>query len=216
MEPRTALAGRLAPTIKGLALAIGLAAARHPALIAILRLLYFRVFALVGRIDRLAVRFRDGILPKPRHRAPKPSADQDSACPAAPRLPAIRLPTGRGWLHRLAQPVAQWAPHVEIFVNHPDTMALAAATPQAGRLLRPLCRLLLVPIPAHLRLPPRPVKPRIRTPKPRPAPLPPLSSHTPAPAGTGILTPPPDHLRLRVPGLKFRPPDPPVRRFRPV
>ena len=68
MEPRTALAGRLAPTIKGLIQAFGNVAVQRPALAPILRLLYLRLFALVGRIDRLATKFRDGTLPKPRLR----------------------------------------------------------------------------------------------------------------------------------------------------
>ena len=212
MEPRAALAGRLAPTIKGLIQAFGNVAVQRPALAPILRLLYLRLFALVGRIDRLATKFRDGTLPKPRHRAPK-----SPTAPNSERLPALRLPSGRGWLFHIAQRVAQWAPNVEIYVNHPEIIALAAAAPQAGRLLRPLCRLLLVPIPEHLRLPPRARKPRKpRPPKPRATPLPPLSSHTPAPAGTGWLTPPPDHLRLRVLGLPFRPPPARARRFRPI
>ena len=174
MEPRTALAGRLAPTIKGLIQAFGNVAVQRPALAPILRLLYLRLFALVGRIDRLATKFRDGTLPKPRHRAPK-----SPTAPNSERLPALRLPSGRGWLFHIAQRVAQWAPNVEIYVNHPEIIALAAAAPQAGRLLRPLCRLLLVPIPEHLRLPPRARKPRKpRPPKPRATPLPPLSSTT--------------------------------------
>ncbi len=178
MEPKTALAGRLAPTIKGLIQAFGNVAVQRPALAPILQLLYLRLFALVGRIDRLATRLRDGTLPKPRHRAPK-----SPTAPNPARPPALRLPSGRGWLFHIAQRVAQWAPNVEIYVNHSDVIALAAAAPQAGRLLRPLCRLLLVPIPEHIRLPPRPRKPRPL--KPRAEPLPPLSSHTPAPAGTG-------------------------------
>ena len=215
MEPKTTLAGRLAPLIKGIIAAIGIPAARIPALNPILTLVYRRIFALIGRLDRLAVKFRDGTLPKPRRRAPKA---QSVITKNRDRKPELRLPTRYGWLYHIAQPVAQWAPHIERFVNDPDTIALAAAAPQAGRLLRPLCRLMMVPIPDHLRLPPRPRKPRApkpSTPKPRAKLLPPLSSHTPAPAGTGWLTPPPDHLRLRVPGLPFRPPDARNRRFRP-
>ena len=50
------------------------------------------------------------------------------------------------------------------FLERPDLPAFLAAAPTAGRYLRPLCRLLAVPQPEFLALPPRP-RPR-RTPRP--------------------------------------------------
>ena len=56
------------------------------------------------------------------------------------------------------------------FLERPDLPAFLAAVPQAGRYLRPLCRLLAVPQPEFLALPPRPRRtrpPRPRAPRPR-------------------------------------------------
>ena len=54
------------------------------------------------------------------------------------------------------QPTAQFALQVELFLANPDTRALVEAAPQAGRILRPLCRGLNLTPPDWLRLPDRP------------------------------------------------------------
>ena len=69
----------------------------------------------------------------------------------------------------------------------PDTRALVEAAPQAGRLLRPLCRALAIDPPAWLRLPGTP-----EPPPPRPSPARrtwPPSVVAPAPIGP-FPTPP--------------------------
>jgi hypothetical protein len=134
-------------------------AVRNP-LRALLALANERLFRLAGRIDRLAHHWQHGTLPKPR--APRPAARR------APRPAQPRLPTPHAWLIRLAQPTAQLRGQMEALLDRADTRALVEAAPQAGRLLRPLCRALAIPPPDWLRLPPRP--PRVRpTPAPKPA-----------------------------------------------
>ncbi len=50
-----------------------------------------------------------------------------------------------------------------------------AAAPQAGRILRPLCHMLGIALPAILQLPaPPPRRKPVKPPRPKPAPLPPL------------------------------------------
>ena len=140
-------------------------------LIALLALTHGRLWRLAHRFDALALRWRAGTLPRPRASRPgRPRpARPDSA--QAPKLPT----SGRAWLIRLHQPTAQLAGQVEAFLARPDTHALVAAAPQAGRLLRPLCRALGLTPPDYLRLPPRPpraprpAQPRTATP-PRPQP----------------------------------------------
>jgi hypothetical protein len=55
-------------------------------------------------------------------------------------------------------------------INDPEFLAFLAAAPQAGRILRPMCHMLgITDLDAHIRLPPRPTKPRpatIRAPRP--------------------------------------------------
>jgi hypothetical protein len=58
--------------------------------------------------------------------------------------------------------------HVYALLADPDTQALVAAAPQAGRILRPLCHTIGVELPDWLKLPKRPRKPRPpKPPKPR-------------------------------------------------
>ena len=93
---------------------------------------------LLERIDSLAQRWHAGTLPPPRpgpRRAPRP------ATPVA-TPPRQRDPSSHGWLARIHHPARQIACQVEHLLAQPDTRAFVAAAPQAGRLLRPLCRML--------------------------------------------------------------------------
>jgi hypothetical protein len=136
-----------------------------------------RLPLLLARIDRLALRWRQGTLPKPRARTPRiapPPAPAAYPAPAPHPTPAppptrARDPSRHGWLAH-AYPAA-WSTGSQIehlLATDPDLRALAAATPQAGRLLRPLCRMLGATIPDWLRLPPRPRRPRPRPIRARP------------------------------------------------
>ena len=79
----------------------------------------------------------------------------------------VRLPGGRGWLVRaLGWEVVAFGSQLEALIAEPEMQALLARVPAAGRLLRPLCRMLgvspvgvVVPRGAAVR------KPRVRKPR---------------------------------------------------
>jgi len=114
----------------------------------------------VQRLQRLIEKLQAGTLTPPRPRAITPT-------PPIPRAPKLRLPNHHAWLIRLIQRTAQLHAQLEILIARPEMAELLAAAPQAGRILRPLCRMLGIrPLPPILRLPPRPR--RARPPKPAP------------------------------------------------
>ncbi len=84
-----------------------------------------------------------------------------------------------------------FVPQLRELVEHPEMRALLAASPQAGRLLRPLWRKLTAdPLPEVLRLPPKPrlaqaapeaaAEPEKTRIAPAPRPAPPQAVRTPA------------------------------------
>ena len=173
----TALCQGLAAALSGLRATVANHIARAWHLEPLLALIYHRLTRMALRLDRLTQRWQAGTLPRPRH-APRPAAE------ARPRLkvPPIYVPQGHAWLIRHVQPTAQYTPQLEHFLADPQTRALVAAAPQAGRLLRPLCRMLAIAPPDWLRLPPRP--------KPAP-PFSPAALARREPEGASMLTDPP-------------------------
>ena len=128
-----------------------------------------RIARMAVRFDRLFARWQAGTLPSQTGAAPRPSR---AGRPGTPRPPRLRLPTGRMWLFHVAQPPAALAlSHLQHWMAHPDLPAFLAAAPQAGRLLRPLCRLVGLEaqpgVPAELNLPePPPFRPSPPPPPP--------------------------------------------------
>ena len=122
-------------------------------------LIFDRLRRMWTRLITLAEKQRMGTL---RPRAPaRPRTARPRPAPAAdrPRLPPQRF----GWLLKTAPEthlLVAWRGPLEELLADPETIALAAAGPQAGRLLRPLCAMLAVELPEYLRLPPRPRRPR--------------------------------------------------------
>jgi hypothetical protein len=162
---------------QGLRRAISHRASVSRGLAAVLNLLAGRLGRTLLRLDRLVVRWQAGEDMTPRARSPrvKPVA-APRAEGVAPQV--LRLPTGQMWLTKILQPVAQpilqWSSAVNNLLDDAESKALVAAVPQAGRLLRPLCRLFGTEVPEYLRLPKRVRKPRAprapkasRPPKPR-------------------------------------------------
>jgi hypothetical protein len=81
------------------------------------------------------------------------------------KSPRIRLPTRKSWLGGAIGWYGRgYALQIEHLLGEPETAALLAASPQAQRLLRPLCRMLGI-VPAGV----LPLPPRVRKPRPRPA-----------------------------------------------
>ncbi len=108
-----------------------------------------RLAALQARLAAGTLETRD---PR-RSAAPRPAADRPAPDVPAPRRWPLRLP-------RAAVLVQFQTGHLvaplQALIADPEMLALLAAAPQAGRLLRPLWRLLTPdPLPPQLRLPPR-------------------------------------------------------------
>jgi len=120
-------------------------------------LLYRRLGEMMGRMERLTARFRAGRLRRPGPRAVRPvaavavRADVGQQLwprdPTAklPRDPTAKLPRRFGWLVRAASwHAAAYTGQLRLVLAQPEMVALLAATPQAARILRPLCRMLAV------------------------------------------------------------------------
>lgn len=148
---------------------------------------------LLRRLDRLSVRFntlfqrwRDNCLPR---RRPARARTRPTTGPGPQPLP--RLPTAHGWVNHRIPESAPPTGQLESLLRDPETRALVAAAPQAGRLLRPLCRALGIPQPDWLRLPKRPRTPPTR--KTRPTPPPPAGLQVAPPRPTPQVTSTPLH-----------------------
>ena len=124
-------------------------------------LIWLRLKRTVARLTRLAARQGKPARPrkprKPSARAPRPK-------------PPLRLPEGRLWLIRLIQETAFGASQLRHLLAQPETAVWIAETPQVGRILRPLCRMLGVdPPPSIARPPPRQPAPAAPAPSPETA-----------------------------------------------
>jgi hypothetical protein len=195
MHAITPLGRRYFPHFADICAGLVAAAARHTTLSPLLMLVWSRLRRTLTRLDRLAQRWQQGRLtPRPSGtNSRQPPQPEDASHPS-------RTPQGHAWLIRLHQPLAQFAPRIQLLLDDPDIIALCAAAPQAGRLLRPLCRMFAITPPAYIARPAR-VRPR----KPRPPKLqpPPFAEHSPS-----VWPFVPHRLRLRVPGLRRpKPPD---------
>ena len=94
---------------------------------------------------------------------------------ARARVVKVRLPSGRGWLVRaLGYEAAGYGSQLAALLAEPELQALLLAAPAAGRILRPLCRMLgvepvgaLAPVAADAPVRKRRVRPkRMRIPLP--------------------------------------------------
>ena len=142
------------------------------AMIALFTLADTRLRRTAARLQQLYIRWRAGTLPKPRpSRAGQPRKPRER----------IKEPVGKAWLLKLAQPTAQYRSALEQLLADPEFIQFLRDAPQAGRLLRPLCRMLAIePTPEPLHIPGRHYPPP-RPPKPaRPQkPVPPQPQPTP-------------------------------------
>ncbi|MBV8095775.1 MAG: hypothetical protein JOY71_02935 [Acetobacteraceae bacterium] len=71
-------------------------------------------------------------------------AERDLELPRLEGLPPARLPSGFGWLIRLVPGAAIYGSQLQHLLADPEMAALLADLPQAGRILRPLCRMLAI------------------------------------------------------------------------
>ena len=104
--------------------------------------LHRRIGATLGRIERMLARFRVGRLWRVMQRA----AAQGRK---ARRKPDIAWPRRFGWLVRAGgHQAASVGSQLHSVLNAPEMAEFLAASAQAGRILRPLCRALAVELPA--------------------------------------------------------------------
>ncbi len=158
-------ADRFACLIDGLCRAIAAPGAGRGLAGPLMILLWSRLRRLSVRFAVLAARFRAGTLPARPARRPGRSGP-----------PPPHLPKTLAWLVRLVPEAAASGSQLQHLLTDPELAALLAAAPQAGRILRPLCRMLGVHLPPALRPPPPPSP----APADPPAPAPPTASRPPA------------------------------------
>jgi len=171
------LATLIAVILTGLRAAIAASAAlrfRDPALAdcsairtALLCRAWYYIARTTARLERLIALWHAGALPQPRAPRATPPA---TPSPGATTAPKPRLPTRQAWIvTTVGHHAAGFASQLNHLLAQPDFAAFAAAAPQAGRLLRPLCRMLGIPTPPAIPRPKPPRKPRAPHPAPPPA-----------------------------------------------
>ena len=140
------LAAKFADLMGGVCRALSQQGPRRRSPAPVVELVMLRLHRMWTRLTGLAEKLRAGTLPA--RTAPRP-----------------RLPTpSPGWLIQMVPEthlINAWRYPLEELLADPETVALVAASAQAGRLLRPLCSMLMVEPPAYLRLPPRPRRPKV-------------------------------------------------------
>ena len=142
--------------LSSLQAAIAVVAARDRALTVLLVAVWGRIGRIRTRLERLIALWRAGMLPKAR----KSRAGEMRAGGRR----ASELPTVPAWLLVAVRAAAPLGAQLENLLSQQECKAFLAAVPQAGRLLRPLCRMLGV----GLR---KTRKPRVVWVVPRPAPV---------------------------------------------
>ena len=100
---------------------------------------YRRIGFTLSRIERMLVRFRAGRL----WRVTRSALGQRMRT-----APGLAMPRRFGWLVQAGgHQAAGFGSQLQAVLNSEEMSALLAASPQAGRLLRPLCRALAVELP---------------------------------------------------------------------
>ena len=186
--PRTP-AERFASIMKGLGEAVAARGGRGGLAGPLVILIWSRLSRMAVRFARLAARIRAGTAAPRRRATPRPAGDR-------PRKPYPRLPRRFAWLPPLVPGAGAYGSQLQHLLADPEMAALLAAAPQAGRILRPLCRMLGVRPPHGLRAPP-PSPPAAPT-RPEAGRAPPATPHSsprrpPAlapPAGLNVCAPP--------------------------
>ena len=113
-------------------------------------LLYRRIGGIAGRIERMLTRLRAGRLWRVMQREPVQRQSSRSK-------PRFVLPRRFGWLVRAGgHRAASFGSQIQEVLNTTEIVELLAASPQAGRLLRPLCRALAVELPTIAATPRQP------------------------------------------------------------
>ncbi|MBV8521933.1 MAG: hypothetical protein JOY71_07390 [Acetobacteraceae bacterium] len=141
-QPATSLSHRLGLTLAGLceAIAARMAKEKDRTNVPLLFLAWTRLRHLAVRFEKLLADLRAGRLAAARARGTAENLPRLANLPGLP--PPFRAPRESGWLLRLAPESAAFAGQVEYLLADPEMKALLAGSAQAGRILRPLYRML--------------------------------------------------------------------------
>ena len=151
------------------------------------------VLSLSFQLDRLITRWKNGTLPKPRGPgAPRPprAAREPTAARTPPRFP---LPRGRKWLLRRMpnSGIGNFGGQLaHLLANNAELAALLEASPQARRMLGPLCRAFGINMDNPLGIPPA-QPPASPSPTPAPVATPPQAPRPPAESASPATIPAP-------------------------
>ena len=134
--------------LSGLQAAIAARAARDRRLTVLLVALWGRIARMGTRLERLVALWRAGSLPAPR--APRLVR---GACAGGAATDRVAYPTAPGWLvHRLGHEGVAYGLQLRHLLTDEECAAFLAACSQAGRVLRPLLRMLSIdPLPEVIR-----------------------------------------------------------------
>ncbi|GAA5264359.1 hypothetical protein ACOSOMT5_P0781 [Acidiphilium sp. MT5] len=174
-------------------------------------------WAVWHRISLLSRRFRSlSCNPRPiRERKPgaKTQTAPEPAEAPAPTPPAdakkSKLPRQNGWLLQTfpGHHIPYVRGHLICFLEDPELSLLHGENPRIGRVLRPICHMLAIPLPTYLKLP---RKPRQSAQKlaPKPARKPARRSEKPEPSFYDYMLAkyPPAPPRPTLPGHIYEPP----------
>ena len=125
--------GNFSIILTNLKAAIAVVSARERGLSALLVIVWGRLSRMVVRMERLIALWRAGTLPKAR------ASRAGRTCKTGER---VRLPTGPAWLLDYVREAGGFGAQIESLLTQEEFAAFVAAVPQAGRVLRPLCRML--------------------------------------------------------------------------
>ena len=131
---------KLSLILSDLRAAIAVRAARDRMLVVMLCAVWGRIARMGTRLERLIAQWRAGKLPtQPRPRA---GGTRSAATPGS----RPRFPNSPGWLMLRVRETAAFGSQLQHLLSEPEWAEFLAAVPQAGRILRPLCRMLLVDV----------------------------------------------------------------------
>ena len=137
--------------LTGLQAAIAVVAARERHLTVLLVAVWGRIGRIHTRLERLIRLWRAGMLPKPRR-----SRAGETQTRTGVRAKS-ELPTVPAWLLVAVREAGPYGTRLEYLLSGEEAKAFLAACPQAGRILRPLCRMLGVGVKARRTRRSRPV-----------------------------------------------------------
>jgi hypothetical protein len=142
-----ALAERFAFLVEGLCRSVARQSAGGRIVGPLIVLIWSRLRRIGARFAGLVARVCAGTLPVVASARRRPVSRRPACPPRSPRL----LPRRFAWLLRLAPEAGPYHQELHDLLSQPEMAALVAGTPQMGRILRPLCRMLGVkPVPGLL------------------------------------------------------------------